>query len=113
MVDDKQLFKALEWLAENAGPAAQARAERLWLEEFMPAMRAKIAAECIEAGDSAAAADTKAKASQAYHDVLKGYREAVERDEKYRWQRSRADALLSAYQTLSANSRSIGKTLGG
>lgn len=108
-ISDEQVQKALDWMREGAADAAKARAHRVYLDEYLSAMRAKIAAECMEAGDSASAADIKAKASDAYHDLLKTYREAVELDELYRWRRSSADAVMSAWQTMNANNRAMGK----
>jgi len=109
MITDEKLEATLDWLRENAGKAAKARANRVYLEEFIPSLRAKIAAECMEAGDSASAADIKAKASDAYRTALEGYRAAVEADEALRWHKTRADAVISAWQTMSANARSMGK----
>ena len=109
MISDQQLEIVLDWLRDNAGAAAKARAERVYMEDWLPALRAQIAAECIAAGDSAAAADTKAKASDAYATALKGYREAVEADEKMRWHRTRADAIIEVWRSDQANQRAQGK----
>ena len=108
-ISDEQVQKALDWMREGAAEAAKARAHRVYLDEYLGAMRAKIAAECMEKGDSATAADIKAKASDAYHGLLLTYREAVELDELYRWRRSSADAVMSAWQTLRATERVMGK----
>ena len=109
MISDDRLEAALDWLRDNAPAAAKARAERVYLEEWIPSLRAQLAAKAIEAGDSAAAADVKAKADPAYQVALKGYREAVEADEKMRWHRTRADAIIEVWRTESANARSQGK----
>ncbi|MBA2348780.1 MAG: hypothetical protein H0V81_10845 [Solirubrobacterales bacterium] len=111
MIDDAALFRALEWLKDNAKPAAEARAERLFIEEQLPHLRARIAVECMAAGDSAAAADMKAKASDAYKIALDGLRAAVEKDEYMRFQRTRADAIIEIWRSLSANQRSIAKAV--
>lgn len=108
-VDDKALFKALDWLADKARPAAQARANRVYIEESLSHTRAKMALECINAGDSAAAADIKARASDAYRTQLEGLRVAVEEDEFFRWHKTRFDAMVEIWRTLSANKRSIDK----
>lgn len=109
MIDDDALFRALEWLKDNARAAAQARAKRVYTEEFLPALRAKIATECLAAGDSASAADMKAKASDAYHQALAGLEVAVEQDEFFRWQKVRADAAIEVWRSIQANRRSIDK----
>lgn len=111
MIDDAKLEACLDWLRDNAANAAKARAERTYLEDWVPSLRAQLAAKFIEAGDSAAAADTKAKASAEYQTALKGYREAVERDELMRWHRTRADAIIEIWRTESANQRAQGKVV--
>jgi translation elongation factor EF-Ts len=70
MITDEALEKALDWLRDNATKAAQARAEREYMGEWIGACRAKIAATLIEAGESAAAADLKAKAHPDYRTGL-------------------------------------------
>jgi len=108
-ITDDQLQQALDWLREAASKAAKARAERLYLEEHLGHIRSKIALECMEAGHSAAKADVTARASDAYKTALDGYKVAVEADELYRWRRAASDAILSAWQTMNANDRAMGK----
>ena len=108
-ISDEQVQKALDWMREGAAEAAKARAHRVYLDEYLGAARAKLAAEYMEAGDSATAADIKAKASELYHSLLLTYKDAVELDELYRWRRSSADAVMSAWQTMNANNRAMGK----
>ena len=79
------------------------------MEEWIGALRAKLAAKYMEAGNSATAADTLAKASPDYEVALKGYREAVEKDEAMRWHRTRADAIIEVWRSEQANQRSQGK----
>lgn len=109
MIDDSKLEKTLDWLRENASKAAKARANRVYLEEWIPALRATMAARFMEEGDSASAADIKAKGSEEYETALKGLRAAIEEDEVMRWHKSRADAVVSAWQTMSANQRAQSK----
>lgn len=109
IVTDEKLQAALDFLSLNARKGAKARAERKYLEEYIPALRAKIAYEGIEAGESAAKAEIKAKASDAYHKQLAAYKTAVEEDEFLQWGRVGADAVLSAWQTMNANNRAMGK----
>ena len=111
MISDDQLHKTLDWLRDNAQKAAKARAERMYLEEWIGSLRAQLAAKAIEAGDSAAASDMKAKADPEYQVALKGYREAVEADELMRWHRTRADAIIEIWRSQQANQRAIQKVV--
>lgn len=109
MIDDAKLEQTLDWLRDNASKAAKARAERVYLEEWLPSLRAQLAAKFIESGDSAAAADVKAKAHQDYIVAVKGFKEAVEADELMRWHRTRADAVVEVWRSAQANLRAQGK----
>ena len=108
-VTDAQLEQALHWIAANADPAAAARAKRLYLEEFTSSLRARIAWECMEKGDSAAKADMKARGSDAYQKHLLAYEIAVEDDEKFRWKFKRADIVIEVWRSSQANLRAAGK----
>ena len=108
-ISDEQLQAALDWLREAASGAAKARADRLYMEEWLPTLRSRIAAECIQAGESAAKSEIIARASPAYKEALDAFKTAVEIDEKFRWRRSAGDAVLSAWQTMNANNRAMGK----
>ena len=110
-IDDAMLFRSLEWLSDNAEKAAKARATRVYMDEWVPTLRARIAKECIDAGMSATAADISARASEAYKKALDDRSLAVEEDEKFRWRKGSVDVLVSAWQTLSANARAINKAL--
>ena len=109
IISDKRLEKALDFLRENEEAAAKAKATRKYIEEFLPALRAQIAVECLEKGDSATAADMKAKASQAYRDQLTAYRIAVEEDELMRSKFSRADLEIEIWRSDQARIRSMHK----
>lgn len=111
MIDDEKLHKTLDWLKDNAQKAATARAERVYMEEWIGSLRAQLAAKFIEGGDSATAADMKAKADPEYQLALKGYRESVEADELMRWHRTRADAIVEVWRTQAANQRAISKVV--
>jgi len=109
IVTDAELEQALDWLRESGPIAAKAKATRVYLEDFLPALRAQIAAECMEKGDSAASADIKAKASQVYRDQLTAYRVAIEEDELIRWKRTRADTVIEVWRSDQARLRAMGK----
>jgi hypothetical protein len=107
MIDDADIEKALEWLVRNAEKSAQARANRVLLEETTRSIKA----EQMKASgqDSIGAQEREAYASDAYKAHVTGLAAAVYEDEKLRALRAAAEAKLSAWQTLSANSRAQGK----
>ena len=109
MISDQDLERALDWLRDNANAAAKARAERLYLEEWLGSKRAQLAAGFMASGASAAAADMQAKASPEYQEALDGFKAAVEADERLRWHRTRADAVIEVYRTQAATRRAMEK----
>ena len=104
-VNEATVERALDWLRDNVDKAASARATRLYLEEWLPALKAKLAAAYMEGGDSATAAELKARAHKDYQDALISYRMAVEDDEKARWNRNRADLTLEVWRSLESSRR--------
>lgn len=105
IVSDQQLRVAVEWLRVNAEPAAKARAQRLFLEEELSALRARLARQGIDAGESVSTADVKAKASVAYSAALLTLRAAISEDELFRWRRSRADLVADVWRSEQATKR--------
>ena len=104
-VNEETVERALDWLRDNCDKAASARATRLYMEEWLPALKAKLAAAYMEGGDSATASELKARAHKDYQDALISYRVAVEDDEKARWNRNRADVTLEVWRSLESSRR--------
>jgi hypothetical protein len=104
-VTERSVENSLDWLRDNAEEAAKARATRLYMEEWLPALKAKLAAAYMENGDSATAAELKARAHKDYADALISYRVAVEDDERARWKRTMAEAVLEVWRSLEATRR--------
>ena len=105
MIDASDVERALEWLVSNANKAAQARANRLYLEQFIRTVRAERQVQEQAAGASAAAAEAVALASDQYKQTLLAYKEAVEADERMRFLCSAAEAKIDAFRTLEATRR--------
>lgn len=110
MIAEADIERAVEYLRQSAQEAAEARATVKYLGEFLKAKVAKIATG--QTGMSAAAAEQAAKAHPEYLELLDGYRVAVERDAFHTFKREAADAMISAFQTFSANRRAEGKVYG-
>jgi hypothetical protein len=106
MISDEEIEKAVDYLRDNAGKAAMARAERLYLEEFAKSLKAILMKE-FTGETSVAAQEREALASLKYLQHLEAVREAVEIDEKHRFLRAAAEAKINAWQTFSANLRGI------
>ena len=78
---------AVDFLLKNAGMFAKAKAERVYLEEFRKSKKALLMQEAFCAGvDTMAGQERDAYARTEYQELLKGLREAIETEERLRWQ---------------------------
>lgn len=107
MIDDEDIQKALDWLMNNAEPAAKARAERIYLEEFRKTIKATLMAE--KPGEPLGAQERYAYAHIQYKTHLQAMKDAIQRDEMMRWYLAAAEAKLEAWRTMNANARAQGK----
>lgn len=107
MIDDSEIDRALDWLVRNAEKSAQARANRVLLEETTRSIKA----EQMKASgqESIGAQEREAYASDAYKAHVTGLAAAVYEDEKLRALRAAAEAKIEAWRTLSSNARAQGK----
>lgn len=97
MILESDVEKAVAYLAANARKAAQAKAERSYVEEFRKTIKATIMREHSEL--PLGAQEREAYADPRYRQHLDAIKEAVEADEYNRWMMAAAEAKLSAWQT--------------
>ena len=94
---------ALQWLHDSADKAAEARANRVYCEEYRKSLKAQLMKE--HGLLSAVLQERNAYADPRYEAHLKAIKEAVKEDEKFRFLRASKEATIQAFQTLSANYR--------
>ncbi len=104
-ITDRDVELALDYLVNNAAAAAKARAERLYVEDYLKVIKAKLMAEHDNL--SAVLQERHALADDRYLQHLDAIREAVEIDEKHRFLRGAAEAKIDAWRTMMATERSI------
>lgn len=97
MIDEKDIEKSLDYLRDNATKAAQAKADRIYVEEFRKTIKATIMKE--HASEALGAQEREAYADPRYTQHLKAIKDAVYEDEYRRWMMSAAEAKISAWQT--------------
>ena len=107
MISSDEVDKAVEFLRVNARPAAQAKANRIYLEEYRKVVKASIMREAIS--DALGAQEARAYADARYKTHLEALREAIEKDEYARWMMTAAEAKIEAWRTQQANARAEGK----
>ena len=107
MITERDIEHSFDWLNKNAEPAAKARADRLYLEEFRKTLKAEIMAEHanLKIGEQ----EREAYADSRYKAHLLGYQEAVKRDEWFRWWKGAHEAKIEAWRTMESSRRGMGK----
>lgn len=103
MISDEQAEKANDFIRDKARDYAQAKANRVYLEEFRKSKKAILYQEA-PAG-TVAEKESFAYGHQDYIALLDGLRAAVEAEETLRWQMVAAEARIEVWRTQSANSR--------
>ena len=103
IITEAEVEAALDYLRDQAGPAAQARANREYCLEFRKVVKAQIMQEHADKPLGAQERDAYADARYCAH--LDAIREAVEIDEKHRFLMSAAQTKLDCWRTQSSNER--------
>jgi hypothetical protein len=103
MISDAEVERAIDWLRDNADKDAQARAECVYMAEWLKCERARITV--AQTGLSNAAARDVAESHPEYLSALQAYRDAVREDCRRRFLREAASAKLDAWRTQSSNER--------
>lgn len=107
MIDDDKVHDALEYLRTNAPKAAQAKANRIYAEEFRKTIKAQQMAR--RTGLPVTAQEREAYCSDEYIKHLEAIKEAVYQDELNRWGMVAATSTIEAWRTQNANRRGEGK----
>ena len=97
MIAEADIERAVNWLAQSAVPAAQARANREYLSEYRKTLKAQLMRKHQDL--PLAAQEREAYSDPLYVEHLAALKDAIEADEKMRWLQSAAEAKLSAWQT--------------
>jgi len=105
MITDEEVEKAVDYLRDSATESAQARANRIYCEEYRKSLKAMIMAEHKTL--PVTAQEREAYKDKRYIDHLEGLKEAVKIDEQHRFLRVAAEAKIEAWRSLNANMRAI------
>ena len=98
---------AVDYIIKHAKQFANAKAQRVFLEEFRKSKKALLMKQSIEGALGAQERDAYAHAE--YVELLKGLRQAIEIEEKLRWDLIAAQARVDIWRTEQANRRNEGK----
>ena len=107
-----KIFKCLDFLRDNARPYAEAKANRIYLEEYRKTLKATLMKDAeINGHKSAAVQEREAYAHDSYKIHLLGLQEALMIEEELRWKMIAAQAKIEVFRTLESSRRYEAKTL--
>jgi len=95
--------KAVDYIIEHGKHFAEAKANRIYIEEYRKSLKAILMKRCLE--PSVNAQEREAYADPEYVKLLDGLREAVEMEETFKWNLIAAQARVDIWRTEQANNR--------
>jgi len=107
MSEDRDPHKAVDYILLNGKNFAKAKAERCYIEEYRKSLKAILMKRSME--NAIGAQEREAYAHPEYVQLLEGLREAIEVEEKLRWDLLGAQARVEIWRTEQANNRAEGR----
>ena len=99
--------KAVDYIIANASKFAKAKATRVYLEEFRKSKKAVLMAQST--AEAANAREQYAYSHADYLALLDGLREAIEIEEKLRWDLIAAQTRVEIWRSEEASARAEGR----
>ena len=106
MITEQLVKKAVDYLHSSCEEAAQARANRNYLDDFTKHLKSKLA-RSFEGSN--ANQIMQAEASEEYLTHLHVLKDAIELDELFKHKIHAADTVISVWQSEGANERALGR----
>lgn len=101
---------AVDYMILKAEEFAQAKANRIYLEEYRKTLKAELCKDALFRGFEAVnAQEREAYSHPEYKGHLEAIKQAVEAEEKLRWMLVAAEARISVWRSLEASNRAEGK----
>ena len=97
MLDVDDIDRAVEYLRDSSEKAAQARADRLHLEDFSKSLKAKIMSEQVD--EPLGAQERRAYSDPRYMAHLDALKIAIHDDEKFRFMREAAHVRVDVWRS--------------
>ena len=102
----KAPYKAIEFILEQAPKYAEAKAQRIYLEEFRKTKKALLMKDAMGKGfDSAVAQEREAYAHYEYQELLQGLQVAIEKEETLKWKLIAAQMKSDIWRSEQASER--------
>lgn len=98
--------EAINFMIQNAEKFAQAKANRVYNEEFRKTIKAELCKQALERGVEAVnAQEREAYSHPRYKEHLTAIRESVEEEERLRWMLVAAQARVDVWRSLESSAR--------
>jgi hypothetical protein len=98
--------EAAQTIRDKAPAYGEAKAQRVYLEEYRKTKKAMLMKDALKLGVEAAnAQEREAYADPAYHQVLKGLAVAIEAEETLKWEMESARLDIEIFRTREATNR--------
>jgi hypothetical protein len=101
--------KAIQYLMDTAPLYAQAKANRMYLEEMRKSVKAKLMKSCQET--VLGKQEIYAYAHPDYIEILEGIKVSVEQEENYRWMMAAAQARVEVWKTQEFSKRAEARNI--
>jgi hypothetical protein len=99
--------KAIDYIIHNANRYAQAKANRIFIEEFRKSKKALLMKDALARGYEAVnAQEREAYSDPEYLEVLRGIKDATAEEEELRWKLEAAKMRVDVWRTEQATARS-------
>ena len=108
MQEEISPFKALDFIRDNAGPYAQAKANVVYMTDYRKTIKATLMASCSEKTESAK--ETFAYSHPDYKKHLLAMQQAVAEAERLRWLLVAAEAKIEVWRSLESTARAEGRS---
>jgi predicted lipoprotein len=102
MITDEDAEKCLNFIRDNAGKYAEAKAQTRQLDHYRKIKRSEM---FLKASGTVAEREAQAEISEEYKAIVDGLAVSEETENKLKWQLLGAQAKLEAWRTMSANYR--------
>ncbi len=107
MNNEIDIFKCLDYIRDHAPEYAQAKANRIYIEQYRKSQKALLINECNE--KTAQARESYAYAHPEYIALLDNLKTAIELEERLKYMLIGAQAKVEIFRTLQANNRFLDK----
>lgn len=97
--------RAVEYIMKHSAEFAKAKAERVYLENFLRSKKSILMATAK--ASTISGAEAEAYAHSEYIGVLEGLKEAVEAEEKLKWMLTAAQLKVEIWRSQEATNRAI------